>query len=91
MSGARACGRNIVVRRQVPLPVTYDTIRLDGGYRIDLSVASTIIVEIKAVDALTKPPEAQILTYLKLSGHSTGFLLDFNVALFKQGLKRYVR
>ena len=83
--------RGVFVERQVALPVTYDTIRLDAGYRIDLVVASKVIVEIKAVDTLTSLHEAQLLTYLKLSAHPVGFLMNFNVALFRQGLKRYVR
>ena len=83
--------RGMDVRRQVPLPVVYDTIKLDAGYRIDLLVASSIIIEIKAVDIMTGLHEAQILTYMKLSRYRIGFLMNFNVALFRQGLRRFVR
>jgi GxxExxY protein len=83
--------RGIPVKRQVALPVIYEGTTLDAGYRLDLVVADAIIVEIKAVDALTPLHEAQILTYLKLSGHRLGFLINFNVALFKQGIRRLAR
>jgi GxxExxY protein len=58
------------------------------GYRLDILVENSLIVEIKAVDALTRVHEAQVLTYLKLSQRRLGFLMNFNVMLFKQGLKR---
>jgi GxxExxY protein len=72
------------------LPIVYDGARLDAGYRLDMVVEDSIIIEIKAVDALTRLHEAQVLTCLKLSGRRLGFLMNFNVALFKQGLKRLV-
>ena len=80
--------RGISVKRQVALPIIYEGTTLDAGYRLDLVVADAIIVEIKAVDALTPLHEAQMLTYLKLSGCRLGFLINFNVALFKQGIRR---
>jgi GxxExxY protein len=80
--------RGIPVRRQVPLPVTYEDQTLDAGYRVDLLVAEAVIVEIKAVDALTRVHQAQILTYLKLSKLRLGLLMNFNVDLFKQGVRR---
>jgi GxxExxY protein len=83
--------RDISVVRQVALPIVYAGIRLDAGYRLDLVVENAIIIEIKAVDILTRLTEAQILTYLKLSGYRLGFLMNFNVELFKHGLKRVVR
>ena len=82
--------RGVTVRRQVVLPIFYDGVALDAGYRLDLIVEESIVIEIKAVDALTRVHEAQILTYLKLSGCRIGFLMNFNVVLFKQGLKRLV-
>ena len=82
--------RAIEVRRQVALPVMYENVKLDAGYRIDLLVARAIIVEIKSVDALAPIHQPQLLTYLKLSGCRLGFLMNFNVPLFKQGLKRMV-
>jgi GxxExxY protein len=80
--------RGISVRRQVALPVEYEGASLDAGYRLDLLVADAIVVEVKAVEALSRLHEAQVLTYLKLSGHRVGFLMNFNVALFKDGIRR---
>lgn len=82
--------RGLAVARQVSLPITYDGLKLDAGYRLDLVVEGSIIVEVKAVEALTRLHEAQVLTYLKLSAHRLGFLMNFNVPLFKQGLRRLV-
>jgi GxxExxY protein len=82
--------RGIPVSRQVVLPITYEGVTLDAGYRLDLVVDDSIIVEVKAVDALSRVHEAQLLTYLRLSGMRLGFLMNFNVQLFKQGLKRFV-
>jgi len=76
--------------REVPLPIIYDGARLDAGYRLDILVGGSIVVEVKAVDALTRLHEAQVLTYLRLSGHRLGLLMNFNVELFKHGLKRFV-
>ena len=83
--------RGLMVRRQVPLPIIYKGARLDAGYRLDLVVEGAIILEIKSVEASSRLYEAQILTYLKLSALRLGFLMNFNVPLFKQGLRRYVR
>ena len=83
--------RGLLVRRQVALPVLYDGQQIDAGYRLDLIVGDAIVVEVKAVDALTRDHEAQVLTYLKLSGMRLGFLMNFNVALFKQVLRRLMR
>lgn len=74
---------------QVGLPVVYDAVRLDLGYRIDLLVEDLVIVELKAVDAIA-PHQAQILSYLKLSGKSLGLLINFNVVHLKDGIKRFV-
>jgi GxxExxY protein len=82
--------RGIRINRQVALPITYEGVTLDAGYRLDLVVDDSIIVEVKAVDALSRVHEAQLLTYLRLSGMRLGFLMNFNVQLFKQGLKRFV-
>ena len=76
------------VRAQVPLPVHYDGIRLDAGYKIDLLVEEKVIVELKAVDALHPLHEAQLLSYLKLSGKKLGLLINFNVRMLKNGIKR---
>ena len=76
--------------RQLALPVVYKGHQLDCGYRLDLVVLNTVVVEIKAVEALLPIHEAQLLTYLKLGGWKVGLLLNFNVPLMKQGIKRMV-
>ena len=75
---------------QVALPVVYDGVKLDVGYRIDLLVEDLVIVELKAVDAISPVHEAQILSYLKLGGKSLGLLINFNVAHLKNGIRRFV-
>jgi len=78
------------VRRQVALPIQYRGVGLDVGYRLDMVVEDTIIIEIKSAEAYSRLHEAQLMTYLKLSGYRLGFLMNFNVTLFKQGLRRMV-
>jgi GxxExxY protein len=73
-----------------PLPLVYDTIKLDCGYRIDILVENEIIVELKSVDAFNEVHVAQILTYLKISGKHLGLLLNFNVKSLKDGIKRVI-
>jgi GxxExxY protein len=80
----------ISFERQKPLPVHYKNVKLDCGYRLDLVVDQKIIVELKAVENLMPIHEAQLLTYLKLSGLTLGLLINFNVAMLKQGIKRIV-
>lgn len=80
--------RGLGVRRQVALPIVYEAVELDAGYRLDLLVNEQVIIEIKSVDALTSLHEAQMLTYLKLSKLRLGLLINFNVPLFKQGVRR---
>ncbi|WP_333588139.1 GxxExxY protein [Phenylobacterium sp.] len=82
--------RGLEIRRQSPLPVVYEGRRLDAGYRLDLVVEGLVIVEVKAVEALSRLHEAQIMTYLRLSGLRLGYLLNFNVPLFRQGIRRFV-
>jgi GxxExxY protein len=82
--------RNIHVERQVPVPVIYKDLQLEYGYRIDLLVENKVIVEIKSVDVLHPVHEAQVLTYLKFAEKKVGLLINFNVKLLKQGLKRYI-
>lgn len=82
--------RKIQFDRQRHLPVNYKRIRLDCGYRLDLLVAGTVVVEIKAVDRLLPIHQAQLLTYLRLGGWKVGLLMNFNVAALKQGIKRVV-
>lgn len=83
--------RGLKVERQKPLPITYKDIHLDFGYRIDLLVENTVIIELKSVEALNIVHEAQILTYLKFAQKEVGLLINFNVTLLKNGLKKYVR
>jgi GxxExxY protein len=78
------------VEKQKPLPLIYKEVKLDAGYRIDLLVEDSVVIEIKSVDALADIHLAQILTYLKLSGCKLGLLVNFNVAHLKEGIKRVV-
>jgi GxxExxY protein len=80
--------RGIAAARQVVLPVVYDNVRLDAGMRLDLLAGERVIVEVKAIEALTEVHTAQMLTYLKLSGLRLGLLLNFNVRLIKDGIRR---
>ncbi len=82
--------RGLSVKRQVGLPIIYDNLHLDGGLRLDMLVESCVVVEIKAVEALLPVHCAQVLTYLKLSGRRLGFLINFNVAVIKDGIKRLI-
>ena len=76
--------------RQKNLPVEYKGQKIDCGYRIDLLVEGQLILELKCVDALTSVHQAQLMTYMKLAKIKTGFLINFNVSLLKNGLKRFV-
>ena len=80
--------RGLTVARQVLLPIEYDGIRLDAGLRLDLLIEDCVIVEVKAVEALLPVHKAQVLTYLKLTGHRLGLLINFNVPLIRNGIKR---
>jgi GxxExxY protein len=77
-------------RSQVTLPIIYDGIKLDAGYRIDLLVENSIIVELKAIERLHPVHEAQLLSYLRMSDLSLGLLINFNVKLLRDGLRRVV-
>jgi GxxExxY protein len=76
--------------RQRALPVVYDGLRIDAGYRIDLLVARRVVIEVKSVDKIVEVHRAQLLSYLKLGGFRVGYLLNFNVALLKSGVVRLV-
>jgi len=78
------------VERQVRVPVEYDGLRMESAYRLDLLVNSEVIVEIKAVETLLPVHHAQLLSYLRLSGHHIGLLINFHEKLLKRGLKRIV-
>lgn len=83
--------RGLIVAREVKLPILYDGVRIESGLRIDLLVESCIIVETKAVERMIPLFAAQLRTYLKLTGHSLGLLINFNVPLIKDGIKRVVQ
>jgi GxxExxY protein len=82
--------QGIPYRRQVPLPVTYKEVELDCGYRMDIVVDGVLIIELKTVEKILPVHDAQLLTYLKLSGLHTALLLNFNVAVLKEGIRRRV-
>lgn len=82
--------QGFAVERQVRVPVVYDGIRMESAYRIDLLVNSEVVVEIKAVDTLLPVHHAQLLSYLRLSGHHIGLLINFHEKLIRRGLKRIV-
>jgi GxxExxY protein len=82
--------RGLSVERQKALPVIYRDINLDCGYRLDLLVEEKVIIEIKAVDRLLPIHIAQLLSYLKLSGCKVGLLINFNVKILKNGLRRII-
>jgi GxxExxY protein len=77
-------------RRQAEVPVIYKSVRLDCGYRIDLIVENSLILELKAVEKITPLHEAQLLTYLRLSGIRHGLIMNFNTPVLKDGLRRIV-
>jgi GxxExxY protein len=83
-------GIDISFERQKPMPLVYNNVKLDCGYRIDLLVERKLVLELKAVDALNDVHLAQILTYLKLSGCELGLLINFNVAMLKDGIRRVI-
>ena len=80
----------LFVEKQKPLPLVYEEVKLDVGYRIDLFVEKKVIIEIKAVETFNDIHLAQVLTYLKLSDCELGLLINFNVTLIKDGFKRVV-
>ena len=82
--------RGIPFQQQLPLPVRYKGELLDCGYRLDIVVDRQVVVELKTVDALESIHNAQLLTYLKLSGCRLGLLLNFNVPVLRRGIKRIV-
>jgi GxxExxY protein len=82
--------KGLTVQSQHPLPIEYGPVRLDVGYRLDLLVEEKVILELKAVERTLPIHEAQLLSYLKLSGLKVGLLLNFHVAHFRDGIKRMV-
>lgn len=82
--------RGLLVAKQKEMPIRYRGLCLEAGYRLDLLVESKVIVELKAVDQLNAIHEAQLMTYLKLSGCRLGLLINFNVRVLKDGIKRRI-
>ncbi|MBC8319343.1 MAG: GxxExxY protein [Bacteroidetes bacterium] len=82
--------RGLSVVKQKPLPLIYNEVKLEIGYRVDLLVENKVIIEVKSVEALNDIHLAQILTYLKLSNCKLGMLINFNVTLIKNGIRRVV-
>ncbi len=80
----------ICVERQIELPLTYQNIRLNAGYRIDLLVENEVIVEIKSVEAIASIHKAQLLTYLKLSNCKLGLIINFNTSNLQDGIQRFI-
>ncbi len=82
--------RGLAIEAQKPLPLVYHDVKLECGYRIDLMVAGCVVVEIKSVEALAPIHEAQVISYLKLSGCKVGLLINFNVCVLKDGIRRFI-
>ena len=82
--------KGLKVERQKPIPLMYKEIKLNCGYRLDLLVNNGVIIELKSIDAFSSVHEAQILTYMKFSGQKIGLLINFNVTVLKNGIRRFV-
>ena len=82
--------RGIPIERQVPLPLEYRGIHCECGYRLDILVAGAVVVEVKSIEAIAPIHEAQLLTYLRLGGWNVGLLINFNVVVLKEGIRRRV-
>jgi len=80
----------LLIERQKPLPLFYETIKMEIGYRLDFLIDNKLVIEVKAVEALNDVHKAQVITYLKLPGCKLGLLVNFNVVLIKDGIKRIV-
>jgi GxxExxY protein len=86
----RLIKEGFLVEKEKPMPLVYDSVKLDCGYRIDLLVEGKVVIEIKSVDALNDVHFAQTLTYMKLGKFKLGLLINFNVLLLKEGIKRII-
>ena len=84
------CKTGLKIEKQKPLPLVYYDVILEVGYRIDIMIENKLIVELKAVDALNDVHLAQVLTYLKLSNCKLGMLINFNVTMIKNGIRRVI-
>ena len=82
--------RGLAVEQEKAVPLVYEAVKLECGYRMDLLVERSVVVEVKSVEALAPVHEAQALSYLRLSGCKLGLLINFNVTALKEGVRRYV-
>lgn len=82
--------RNLLIVRQVPLPVVYKSVRLDCGYRMDVVVEGAVVLELKCVDTVMPVHKAQLLTYLRLSGLRVGLILNFHAETMRAGITRLI-
>ena len=82
--------RKLKVERQKAVPIVYKDVKLECGYRIDMLVENRVVVELKSIESFAAIHEAIILTYLRLSGHRLGLLINFNVNVLRDGVKRYI-
>jgi GxxExxY protein len=82
--------RGLEVEKEKPLPLVYDQVKLECGYRVDLLVEGLVVVEVKSMEALAPIHEAQVISYLRLSGCKVGLLINFNVLQLKDGIRRFV-
>ena len=82
--------RGISFMRQVPLPLEYKGVKLDCGYKLDVVIADSVILELKSIESISPIHEAQLLTYLKLAGKKVGFVINFNVPVLKSGIVRKI-
>jgi len=81
---------NLHIESELRLPIIYEKIKLDRGYRIDILVENQVLIELKSVDTITNVHKAQILTYLKLGNFKLGLLINFNVTLLTKGINRFI-
>ncbi|MEQ8625344.1 MAG: GxxExxY protein [Vicingaceae bacterium] len=81
---------DLKVEKQKPMPIIYKDVKLDHGYRMDLLINNKLVVEIKTVEYFTEVHTAQVLTYLRLGNYKLGLLLNFNVSILKEGIKRII-
>lgn len=86
----RLAKRGLAVQKQVPIPVYYEEVKMEVGFRADLIVENKVVVEIKSLEIVAPVHHKQLLTYLKLTGMKVGLLINFNEALLKDGIKRIV-
>jgi len=82
--------QDLSTSKEVPMPIKYKSVALDYGYRMDLLVENKVVIEVKAVEGLNEVHLAQMLTYLRLGGYKLGLLINFNVILLKNGIRRVI-